>query len=55
MDTHFEQTLLEWLRNGDEDVAAPFDAAHFVCLRRERIPEGWEPIAPGRAKHAPGE
>ena len=24
-------------------------------LRREGIPEGWEPIAPGRAKHAPGE
>jgi hypothetical protein len=36
---------------------APADSNALVNprLRRQGIPEGWERIAPGRAKHAPGD
>ena len=37
------------------DFRVPSIPDPLPSLRRAGIPEGWEPIAPGRAKHAPGE
>ncbi len=49
-----------WIRGGDVLIAlcarpVPSLPDPLRRLRHEDIPEGWEPIAPGRAKHAPWE